>query len=298
MRPEQAFCQTAGFEQGVAQQHRIAQALPDRRGDVIAHGDILHQHRVDAHADHNEERLEPQGQQGTEIVLPRMAPLPVGHRGKGDRPDGGHKVDLDHPAVDDQDNGDREDMGAEAHKNTLKPQPQQRPDAPVRQGGFQIPHHAGYVDARVGDNDVGTLVDHALRHVEYGHDDIPGIRHDQDSAEGFEDPLPEYPGVEIVEIILFHDKLDQLIAHDKGEDDARDRHDDRLGQTADHIEDAAVPAGGRHAHLAGDLAHLRVYGIKGPGEVGDDAVDQHLFEPLLDHLNYHGGSPPLRRRPL
>ena len=88
MRPEQALCEAAGAKQRVAQQHRIAQTLPDGHGDIVPHGDILHQHRVDAHADHNEKRLEAQGQQGLQIVLPRLAPLTVGHRGKGDRPHG------------------------------------------------------------------------------------------------------------------------------------------------------------------------------------------------------------------
>ena len=140
-------------------------------------------------------------------------------------------------------------------------------------------------------------LDHALRHIEYRHDDVPGIGDDEHRAEGLEDPLPEKPGVKIVEIILFHDELDQLIAHDEGEDDTGDRDNDRFGQAADHVEDTAVPARGRHAHLAGDLAHLRIHGVKGPGEVGDDAVDQQLLEPLLDHFNYHGWSHLLSEAP-
>lgn len=46
MCSEQAFCKAAGFEQRVAQQHRVAHALPDRHGDIIPHGDILHQYRI------------------------------------------------------------------------------------------------------------------------------------------------------------------------------------------------------------------------------------------------------------
>ena len=303
MRPEQALCKAAGAKQRVAQQHRIAQALPDGHGDIIPHGDILHQHRVDADADHNEKRLEAQGQQGLQIVLPRLAPLPVGHRGKGDRPHGYGQIHLDHSSVDHKEDGDGEDMGAEAHKNALKPQAQQRTDAPIRQGRFQIADHAGNIDPRVGDDDAGALTDHALRHIEYRHDDVPSVGDDEHRAEGLEDPLPEKPGVKIVEIILFHDELDQLIAHDEGEDDAGDGDDDRFREAADHVEDAAVPAGRRHAHLAGDLAHLRIHGVKGPGEVGDDAVDQQLLEPLLDHFNYHGwshllsGAPAVKREP-
>ena len=51
------------------------------------------------------------------------------------------------------------------------------------------------------------------------------------------------------------------------EDDAGDGDDHRLREVADHVEDAAVPGGGRHADLPGDLAHLCVQGIKHPGQV-------------------------------
>ena len=68
MRSEQALREAAGLEQGVAQQNRIAHAPPDGRGYVVAGcGDALHQHGIDAHADHNEEGLEAQGQQGAKV---------------------------------------------------------------------------------------------------------------------------------------------------------------------------------------------------------------------------------------
>ena len=91
----------------------------------------------------------------------------------------GRAIHLDHSSVDHKEDGDGEDMGAEAHKNALKPQAQQRTDAPVRQGRFQIADHAGNVDPRVGDDDAGALIDHALRHIEYRHDDVPGIGDDE-----------------------------------------------------------------------------------------------------------------------
>lgn len=81
------------------------------------------------------------------------------------------------------------------------------------------------------------------------------------------DKEPENPGVEVVEVVLLDDELDQLVAHDEGEDDARDGDDHRLREVADYVEDAAVPGGGRHADLPGDLAHLCVQGIKHPGQV-------------------------------
>ena len=109
----------------------------------------------------------------------------------------GRAIHLDHSSVDHKEDGDGEDMGAEAHKNALKPQAQQRTDAPVRQSRSQIAHHAGNVDPRVGDDDASALIDYALRHVEYRHDDVPGVGDDEHRAEGLEDPLPEKPGVKI-----------------------------------------------------------------------------------------------------
>ena len=100
VRPEQGLCEAAGLKEGEAQEHRVPHAPPDGAGNVVAaQGDALHQHRVDAHADHDEERLEAQGQQGAEIVLPRVAPFPVHHRGKRDGPDRGHQIHLDHPSA-------------------------------------------------------------------------------------------------------------------------------------------------------------------------------------------------------
>lgn len=149
----------------------------------------------------------------------------------------------------------------------MEPQPQQGAHAPIGKLGLQIAHHAGDVDARVRDDDPRRLTDHILRHIEHRHDDVPGVGDDQHRAEGLENPLEENPGVKVVEVVFLDDELDQLVAHDEGEDDACDGDDHRLREVADHVEDAAVPGGGRHADLPGDLAHLCVQGIKHPGQV-------------------------------
>ena len=268
MRPEQGLCEAAGLKEGEAQEHRVPHAPPDGAGNVVtAQGDAFHQHRVDAHADHNEERLEAQGQQGAEIVLPRVAPFPVHHRGKGDGTYRGHQIHLNHPAIDHQEDADGEYLRTQPHEDALKPKPQQSADAPVRELGLQVGGHAGYVDARIRNNDAGALADHVLRHIEHRHDDVPGVGDDEHRAEGLEDPLEKDPGVEVVKVVLFYDELDELIAHDKGEDDAGDGDDHGLREAADHVENTAVPRGGRHAHLPGNLAHLGIQGIKHPGQV-------------------------------
>ena len=70
-----------------------------------------------------------------------------------------------------------------------------------------------------------------------------------------------------MEVVLLDDELNQFVAHDEGEDNARDGDDHRFREVADHVEDAAVPGSGRHADLPGDLPHLCVQGIKHPGQV-------------------------------
>ena len=158
-------------------------------------------------------------------------------------------------------------MRTQPHEHALEPQPQQGTHAPVGKLGLQIANHTGDVDACVRNDDPRRLADHILRHIKHRHDDVLGIRDDQHGAEGLENPLEENPGVEVVKVIFLDDELNQLVAHDEGEDNARDGDNHRLREIANHVEDAAVLGGGRHADLPGDLAHLCVQGIKHPGQV-------------------------------
>lgn len=179
----------------------------------------------------------------------------------------GRAIHLNHSAVDHQEDTDGKNLRTQPHEHTLEPQPQQGAHAPVGKLGLQIAHHAGNVDACVRDDDPRRLTDHILRHIEHRHDDVPGVGDDQHRAEGLENPLEENPGVKVVEVIFLDDELDQLVAHDEGEDDASDGDNHRFREVSDHVEDAAVPGGGRHADLPGDLAHLCIQGIKHPGQV-------------------------------
>ena len=84
MCPEDALCEGASLEEGIAQEHRVAHTAPDRAADIPADGDILHQHPIDGHADHDEECLEAQSEQGAEVILPHAAPFPSQHGRHGD----------------------------------------------------------------------------------------------------------------------------------------------------------------------------------------------------------------------
>ena len=121
MGAEQRFGQAARFEQCEAQQNRVAHAGPDGSGNITACGDTLHKDRIDTHAHHDKERLEAQGKQGSKVILTGGAPIPVGHSGKGDRSYGGSQVHLDHAAINDQHNADRQSVHGQTHEKGLEP---------------------------------------------------------------------------------------------------------------------------------------------------------------------------------
>ena len=57
---EDGFCDAAALEQREAQQHRIPDARPERRAHIAVHADILHQHCVNADANHDKKCLKAQ----------------------------------------------------------------------------------------------------------------------------------------------------------------------------------------------------------------------------------------------
>ncbi len=56
-----------------------------------------------------------------------------------------------------------------------------------------------------------ALIDHLPRHVEYAHDDVAGVRDDEHSRIGFENPLEEQEGVNVVQVVAVGQHLDQLL---------------------------------------------------------------------------------------
>lgn len=61
------------LKQGEAQKDGVAHNTPDRTDDVITECDRLNQHRINAHADHNQESLESDCKQRTQIILSDIA---------------------------------------------------------------------------------------------------------------------------------------------------------------------------------------------------------------------------------
>ena len=286
MSVEQAPGKGARLKQREAQQHRVPHARPYGCRDAALHHDVLDQHRVNRHADDDEEALKPQRQQASEVILAHLPPFPVGHGRHGDGSDGGHAVDFDHPAVADDENADGQRPHGKMHDHGLQPQPQQRPDLHFRKRCFKSRDMLVKRQGRVRYDDARRAVDDALSSFEHAHDDVPGVGDDEHGAGGFEYPLEEHPSVHVVHVVLFRNELNQLQRHDKCEDHAGDGQNHIVRQRSDHAVDAAVPALGRSAHLSGDARHAAVHVVKQSVHVVHDAADQQLLQPFGEFLPY------------
>ena len=97
-----------------------------------------------------------------------------------------------------------------------------------------------------------------LCNIKYAHDDVPSVGDYQGGSKSLEYPLEKGEGFKIVKAVLVNHHLDQLICHNKGQNDASDRDDDIFGQVFDHIENAAVPALRGGTNLTGYLADFLI----------------------------------------
>lgn len=144
-----------GLKERKAQQDRIAHAAPDGHNDVGFGGNTLHQHGVDRHTDDDEKCLEAQGDQRAQIVLAHTAPFLAHHGGHGDGRDAGDEVNLDHSAVDDDENADGQPPHGKAHHEGLQPQPQKRPHVHLQQPRLKVRDMVGKVDGGVAHDKAG-----------------------------------------------------------------------------------------------------------------------------------------------
>ena len=217
--------------------------------------------------------------------MPDAAPFVIRHRGQRDGAKRHREVDFHHAPVDDDEDTDGQDAHREAHDHTLKIQPDELAELHRLELCSEPADHRGDVDVGSRRDHACGAVHHALRYVEDAHDDVERVGDDHDGDERLEDPAKEHPGVHVVQVVFVDDHVDQLVAHDEREHHARDGDDDRLGERADHGEDAAIPSGRRRSHLRGNLPDLEVDGVKHAGELVGDSLDEQRFEPLGDFLD-------------
>jgi hypothetical protein len=294
MCAEHGLGQRPGFQQRKAQQHRTADGRPDGFKDVRAAGcgDALDQHRVDGKAYDDKQPLKADCQQGTEIVVPHVPEVSVYHRGKGQRGKARQHVNLDHPAVHDHEDKDVQGRhGVMDHKG-LQPQAQQRAQLHLLYRRLHIRHQVR--------GDVGGalyqpcgLCHHTLGHVEHRHDDIEGVGEDRHGDKGFNDPLEKQPGVDVMEIVPVYEHLDQLIAHDKGEDDPGYWQYNRFGKLSYQGEHPGVPCRRGCPHLYRDLSDPIVQVGKKALQVAHDPVNEQAPQPFRNPV----GENPHRRLP-
>ena len=143
-----------------------------------------------------------------------MALLPVPEGGERDRRQARHEVDLHHPPVDDDEDHDGEDHGADLDNEGLHEDPQQFPDLQGLQSGAEIRQGGGIHLGAAGD-EAGTSVHHVLCHVKDGYGDIKGVGDQHHRDRGLEDPLEDDPGLKVCKVVVFDDQLDELVAGNK-----------------------------------------------------------------------------------
>ena len=164
-----------------------------------------------------------------------MALLPVPEGRERDRRQARHEIDLHHPPVDDDEDHDGEDHGADLDDEGLHEDPEKLPDLQGLQSGAEI-RQGGSIHLGAAGDEAGARVHHMLRHVEDGHGDVEGVgdQHHRDS--GLEDPLEDDPGLKVCKVVVFDDQLDELIAGNEREEHARYGDDDALRDVPDHGE--------------------------------------------------------------
>ena len=56
------------------------------------------------------------------------------------------------------------------------------------------------------------------------HDNVPSVGNDHHGSESLENPFEENEGLKLVHVVPVNQELDQLQAHDEGQDDPGDGH--------------------------------------------------------------------------
>ncbi len=185
-----------GLEQGEHQQDRVPHHAPEGADYIRSERDGLYQHSVDADTDDDEEALETQGEQRTEVVLPGLALFPVAEGGQRDGREARHQIHLYHTAVDDDEDHDGEYPEGELYHEAHQVDAQKRTHAVGLQRGL----HRG--DGPIADrcgraDDAPAPGDHVLADIKDRHHDIEAVGDERDGHEGLEYPLEDDPGLEI-----------------------------------------------------------------------------------------------------
>ena len=103
----------------------------------------------------------------------------------------------------------------------MQEKPEQWANIHLHQTGFQH-RQANVVDTGISGNDATGIGHYLLGDVEHCHDNIEGVGDEPDRHCRFEDPAHDEGRFKLRHVVVLGDHLNQLIAGNKGQDDACD----------------------------------------------------------------------------
>ena len=221
MRSENGFCHGTGLEQAETEQNSVAYNAPNGVDGVPGNCHALDQHGINCHADEDEKALKAQCEQAFQVVLPHVRLLVVAEGRHGDGRKAHHAVDFNHTPVDDDKNDDAQYPHGDADEETLQEQPEQRSYIHLHQAGFQH-RQANIVDTGVSGNDAAGIGHNFLRKVKDCHHNIKSIADEPHRNSGLKNPAHDEGRLKLRHVVVLGDHLDQLVAGNKGQDDACD----------------------------------------------------------------------------
>ena len=206
----------------------------------------------------------------------------------------GRAIYLNHPAVDNDKNHDRQNLHGDADEEGLQKQAKQWPHIHLHEAGFQ-PGQTHLVDSGVACDDIAGFSDDFLCQFKDAHDDIEGVGDQVDGAAGLDDPLGNQGGLEAGEIVVLGDHLHQLITGHQGQKNTCNGQNGRVRHRLNHGKDPGLETLRAGPDLCGDISDLGIYGVKQAGEVGHNCTGQNSFDPVCNRVEYgfQRVSPPL-----
>ena len=177
-----------------------------------------------------------------------------------------HSLCDNRTSIDDDKNNDAQYPHGDADEETLQEKPEQGSYIHLHQAGFQH-RQANVVDTGVSGNDAAGIGHNFLRKVKDCHHDVKSIADEPHRNSGLKNPAHDEGRLKLRHVVVLGDHLDQLVAGNKGQDDARNGQHHVPGKGFDHGEYSRLKTGGLCAHLLCDVAHLRVYIVEQTGKV-------------------------------
>ena len=136
------------------------------------------------------------------------------------------------------------------------------------------------VDTGVSSNDAAGIGHHLLGDIEHRHHDVKSIADEPYRNSGLKNPAHDECRLKLRHVVVLGDHLDEFITGDEGQDDACNGQHHIPGQRFDHRKNTRFKGRWSCTDLLCDVAHLGVYIIKQPAEIGHNACRQDAFDPV------------------